>query len=1391
MPSLPYSTNSSSVGGLGSVFKSLSKTFRSTTSGSSTKAKRSLPIAVNPTVVGNSLIKRDQLQHTLQSGSFNEKIAVIKQLRDSLNDVNVSSIPEIWYMVNSGIAKDVNSVLRKETLLLLKVCISLSDDATPTKFLFYKDIVLNFQLSTDDLIDPYFSLFIDCLIELTSDGKEVYDLFLYAKCPFQDYIVKILGRISGEQDESAKEKVVSFVDSCLKLNFDLFDTSVLHQVLSQLLKMTFSTKTVDTLKSCLKLIDTYVIYGYTPPNCLAIIVTLLSSARMVDDNEVKELSLSVFGDLLKDTKVSYLAMEATCDIIQSKLGEKREPSSQDTRCIVGCIRFLEFTLFHYDEESTLGNSITKFLDTSANYVMNSLIAAADYHDMVISIEVLKLVLKLLELPIIRKHNFSLSKRTVLWRLLHVLSLQSQVNSNSHYNQNMVELFNKLQNLNTNSVYVSKTVQFLEVNSSILHEYNVNYVLKYYSENLLCVYTAPDWEDNCHHLVETYYHICPEDTFSVIKEGLINSLCITDSSEVVSIYVDLLCNECVIKRSRETVIEDSIVKSLVEVLCGLDSHLDLFKQTMETIFVELDRKESLNNCQLAKTCVLLLVKLTQSIQNSERANYLLPRMLSMAVQALESSRWDVFLVFARLFVAMRSNDGEFVYFVAVKNIYGLCDTLGRNMELIVDPNRRDQLKSSALWVYPEKSLMYFPLNELQKCSRKCLRRDTHLVVEWCTICLNVLERFYHWEVYSFVLSHLCPQMADYGLFGHDADVCITKIVKVICRQTQLKFPDNFEIADKSLSKGDIQVAFIRTLSAITCYKSILSRADEDQLINSVIFALQSWNKTGIPCLHFLYIATYEFPESIKKFLNGILTTLQTRISSPLTSSLILDFLLSLADLPNLISNFTIDEFKRVFGIAFKFIQYSNDALDNKKVTSLNYDDLAMDKSPSTQNFEITKQLVMYITALSYNLISSWFLKMNFDQRRRLASYIIMGLLANSKHELRDLAYVEFITRSTFAQVAMRSTVLVDNETVGDMYTNRAWIYGNGIISISTHKITGESEVIIRKATTVDKFKVRLHEELFPDYVLRQISNPSREAEKLVTYNPLIFTPSFLLTQLIYPTQEEKPVLKPIPLDIESSVIKRSVSILDRIPLVNFFKIGIMYAGTGQTGEDDILTNEFGSIEYHEFLADLGNLIMLRDCKKHYVGGLDTVNDIDGKLTVHYETENTQMCFHVATMMPNRDDDPHHDNKKRHIGNDYVNIYWNDSGLSFDSFEKLSSQFSFINIVIRPLNGSNFFSVKSYRKNGIPGIFATTHFKLVSKQNLSKMVRNLCSISAQFSDVWSDPNWEFSWGRRLSQLKSIAAKNRKLMAQSDGFFEQFETMGKDENVIYDRLEINSFT
>ena len=150
--------------------------------------------------------------------------------------------------------------------------------------------------------------------------------------------------------------------------------------------------------------------------------------------------------------------------------------------------------------------------------------------------------------------------------------------------------------------------------------------------------------------------------------------------------------------------------------------------------------------------------------------------------------------------------------------------------------------------------------------------------------------------------------------------------------------------------------------------------------------------------------------------------------------------------------------------------------------------------------------------------------------------------------------------------------------------------------------------------------------------------------------------------------------------------RALNVLDRTPCRDTVKIGVVYVGEGQTSELDILSNAVGSPRYERFIRCLGTLHYLNGCP-HYTGGLDSKTDIDGQLALLDVQVHTEICYHVATLIPTREKHRRFENKKRHIGNDFVNIVYSDSEKEFTA-DMIPSKFTLVHIVVSPVRGSVF-------------------------------------------------------------------------------------------------------
>uniref|UniRef100_A0A671PSW3 Tuberin n=1 Tax=Sinocyclocheilus anshuiensis TaxID=1608454 RepID=A0A671PSW3_9TELE len=230
---------------------------------------------------------------------------------------------------------------------------------------------------------------------------------------------------------------------------------------------------------------------------------------------------------------------------------------------------------------------------------------------------------------------------------------------------------------------------------------------------------------------------------------------------------------------------------------------------------------------------------------------------------------------------------------------------------------------------------------------------------------------------------------------------------------------------------------------------------------------------------------------------------------------------------------------------------------------------------------------------------------------------------------------------------------------------------------------------------------------------------------------------------------------------SQLIDRAVKVLDQMPPYDTHKIGVVFVGAGQANNEvSILSNEYGSNRYAQFLTGLGKLIHLKDCDPDqiFLGGLDQYGD-DGEFTYCWHDDIMQAIFHIATLMPNRESDKGCCNKKRHIGNDFVVVVYNDSGEEY-KLGTIKGQFNFVEVLIKPLNYESNLVTLQCRKD-LEGLVDTSVAKIVSDRNLPLLVRqmalhaNMASLVHQCRANPSDA-YASKWLARLRHIKRIRTR-----------------------------------
>ncbi|CAR29581.1 hypothetical protein ZYGR_0AD02640 [Zygosaccharomyces rouxii] len=732
-----------------------------------------------------------------------------------------------------------------------------------------------------------------------------------------------------------------------------------------------------------------------------------------------------------------------------------------------------------------------------------------------------------------------------------------------------------------------------------------------------------------------------------------------------------------------------------------------------------------------------------------------------------------LTIARPMVRVRCDTEGNFYFADPEDAVGISSAFGRLKEQVA-------VGTSVQWTFPE-TLDFIDGNLLGE-------RNEHVQFDsgragpsngkinmgiWLSLAVGTIEDPADWEIYSYLLTHLCSQLSELTLFeGHYEE--INKFKNVICQHLRQSLPSNIKPGD-GLNRSDLNSAYVRNLSAVLAYNQYESKNFADDLVGALVFGLTSWEKTLIPILHILTVSCFEIPGSIKRYITPILLELQKRITTLHAIPSILEFLLALKSSPPLVSNLTLDETKRVFAIVFNLIENSTFLKERSKSfavppsasssklppssVSKNYD---MEISPSTEGFLVGESMTRFFQYQSFMVLASWLSNVKADKMDELIPFVSNGLDKLAKIEdlkYDALAYKDFVLRLKFTN--SNETPLRRGRDSDDFKTSThlsRWIGENCLISIRTWETTNKVIVGLRRPSCECSFEVKPQMQLLqPKYKLFGFQDDEPQQFSSTTIKP----------EQILPLVCTKDVDSLIPLPSEDPKFNRSIGLLDRIPQVEFQKTGIIYLGPGQNQESQVLSNNHGSTQYNWFLSQIGDFIKLKETGRFfYKGGLDP--ETDGEYALVWNNATTQVTFHTVTLMPADNDLSF---KKRHVGNNFVNIFYNESGLSSShfNFNIIKSQFTFINIVVTPEHTgvtekiSQHYKVKIYRRSGVPGLLSCAHFKILNRYNLARYVRHVSLIANALAEKYNETGSQDAcsiWGVRCKQLLGIRERAANL-------------------------------
>ncbi|KAF7721786.1 hypothetical protein EC973_004138 [Apophysomyces ossiformis] len=146
-------------------------------------------------------------------------------------------------------------------------------------------------------------------------------------------------------------------------------------------------------------------------------------------------------------------------------------------------------------------------------------------------------------------------------------------------------------------------------------------------------------------------------------------------------------------------------------------------------------------------------------------------------------------------------------------------------------------------------------------------------------------------------------------------------------------------------------------------------------------------------------------------------------------------------------------------------------------------------------------------------------------------------------------------------------------------------------------------------------------------------------------------------------------------IESEILK-----LDENGVHKKYKFGVLYIKEGQVKEEEWFSNQHDSENFANFLNTIGKRVYLRGYSG-WAAGLDTKSGDSGEYTYTNIWKDNILTFHVSTLIPSRPGDKQQIQRKRHIGNVFV-----EGKQAFDP-TAIKSQFLHVFIVIHEEEWNN--------------------------------------------------------------------------------------------------------
>ncbi|KAL9121337.1 MAG: hypothetical protein Q9187_002103 [Circinaria calcarea] len=703
----------------------------------------------------------------------------------------------------------------------------------------------------------------------------------------------------------------------------------------------------------------------------------------------------------------------------------------------------------------------------------------------------------------------------------------------------------------------------------------------------------------------------------------------------------------------------------------------------------------------------------------------------------------------------------------------------------------------LWMYPGyKALPDDPPSEpsrvLYVATPGSDPKTTVKINDWLVTIIGILQQASDWEIYSYILVHSPSQLSNSFLFTN-AVPHIRMLRSVVVSQLKQNFFHTPPIST-GVKRGDVALCLYHALIMLLGYNEQFAKDEQDNIVRAVLHGIGTWDRVAKTCIHALAICCHEIPASVTRFLNDILKKMAKIITQSNLTMDVLEFLGGLAGLPQVYANLTETELRLVFTICIRYLEHSREQrlklLGGSNVgatyASNRHSGVSGELKTASESFksnDANKDLPQYVFALAYHVMTFWFLSLRLVDRSKHVGWLSRSLAwkdqkGNEIMEEQSQVTLDMMHRTAYSDLG-ETAPNTDFKPSDGKILRKSWLLGLSIVTVETAVGTGLTQLIKRQASGTTHAMYQQHSApLHPHHV------PAPADIMSSAYGPesrINIFPNHIFLQLASTIAPTPAPMEPICLP-DDEIIRRAISAFDRNDTVDGHKIGVIYVENNQNSEGDILANTKGSQAYERLLAGLGTKVQLKGATFN-TQGLDRESDIDGTHTYAWRDRVTEIVYHVTTMMPT---DLEHDiqsvKKKRHIGNDFVNIIFNESGLKF-KFDTFASEFNYVNIVITPdallvpysdsylknsatihadglVDGAGiynekqqFFKVQTLSHPSFPSISPTASYKLISAAALPGLVRQLALNASVFSLVWSSREGGehvSSWRNRLREI-----------------------------------------